>query len=105
MGHKFLRHIKRTKSLVHVLGLDSEDIIHDYEVIRKELADYDKALLEKDEIILVSKNDLIEPAEVKKIMTSIKKKVGHDKVYSMTAFDDDSIKEFKKVLISYLENK
>ena len=105
LGYKFLRHIKRTKSLVHVLGLDSEDPISDYDVIRKELGDYDESLLEKDEIILLSKNDLAKPNDVKKMITKIKKKVGHENVYTMTAFDEDSIKDFKKVLISYLENK
>ena len=105
LGHKFLKHITRTKSIVHVLGLDSEDPLRDYNIIRGELADYDKKLLEKDEIILLAKNDLVESSEVKKIVTKIKKSVGHDNVYAMTAFDDDSIKEFKKVLISYLESK
>ncbi|MFT6361100.1 MAG: GTP-binding protein [Candidatus Paceibacteria bacterium] len=103
LGHKFLRHIKRTKSLVHVLGLDSEDPLNDYKVIRKELEEYDTKLIEKEEIILLSKNDLVDEKEAKKMMTKIKKAVGHNNVFTMTAYDESSIKEFKKVLTIYLE--
>ncbi|MFT7328372.1 MAG: GTP-binding protein [Crocinitomicaceae bacterium] len=105
LGHKFLRHIKRTNTLVHVVALDSEDPIADYDTIVGELGDYDESLLEKDEIILLSKNDLVDTDESKKRIKEFKKKVGHDHVYTMTAYDDESIKEFNNILTQYLENK
>ena len=39
LGHKFLRHIKRTKVLLHCLSLENEDVVSAYKVIRKELED------------------------------------------------------------------
>ncbi|MCA9352225.1 GTPase ObgE [Patescibacteria group bacterium] len=105
LGHKFLRHIRRTKSLVHFIGLDSEDPIADYQVIRKELGDYDAELTAKDEIILLSKTDLIEAPELPAIITDIQSVAGHDRIYTMSAYDEDSIKAFKKVLTDYLEQK
>lgn len=104
LGHKFLRHITRTKALVHVVGLDSEHPMDDYNIIRKELGDYDEKLLEKDEIILLSKNDLVDTKELKKTIKKFQKELGHTNIYTMSAYDEDSIKDFKKVLTVYLDN-
>ena len=41
----------------------------------------------------------------KQVLDSLKKELDTDQVYTMTAYDDDSIKEFKKVLTQYLDNK
>lgn len=105
LGHKFLKHIKRTKMLVHLVGLDSENPEEDYNVIRKELGDYDETLLEKDEIILLSKDDLVDADELEKLMALFKSKVSHDRVYHMNAFDEESIKAFKSVLTQYLDTQ
>lgn len=58
LGHKFLRHIRRTKVLLHCISAESENLEKDYEIIRKELGDFDKELLEKDEVILITKIDV-----------------------------------------------
>lgn len=105
LGYKFLRHITRTDTLVHVVGLDSEHPIDDYTTIRKELSDYDSSLIEKDEIILLTKTDLVTPDTVQEIVSLFKKHVGHNAVYSMTAYDEDSIKAFKSVLSQFLDAK
>ena len=62
MGHQFLRHVRRTKVLLHLLSLgpeESEDPIERYKAIRAELAEFDSDLPLKQEIILFSKLDLI----------------------------------------------
>ncbi len=105
LGYKFLRHIRRTNTLVHVVGLDSEDPWRDYETIRKELKEYGQGLEEKDEIVLLSKRDLVDEENLQKIVDDFKKKLGHDYVYTYSAYDEDSIKAFKKNLIGYLEQK
>lgn len=105
LGYKFLRHIRRTDTLVHVVGLDSEDLIHDYETIRRELADYDESITQKDEIVLLSKNDLVDEKTLEETISLFKQKLGHNRVYSMTAYDDDSIKIFSSVLTQFLDEK
>jgi GTP-binding protein len=72
LGIKFLKHIKRTKALVHVISADSTTPFKDYETIRKELGEYDPELLLKPEIILINKSDLATPEEVKKIKAELK---------------------------------
>lgn len=63
LGIKFLRHIKRTEILAHCISLDSEDVLKDYETIRNELERYDPELLEKKEIIILTKSDLVSVKE------------------------------------------
>jgi len=105
LGYKFLRHITRTEMLVHVVSLESEDPIYDYEVIRTELGDYDEKLLEKDEIILLSKSDVSDTQTIDEVKKTFIKKLGHSHVYVMSAYDDDSIKAFKSVLTQFLDDK
>lgn len=105
LGHKFLKHIKRTEGIVHLVACDSEDPFADYGVIRNELEAYDTILSNKKEILLLSKNDTINDSDVTDLIAKFKKRVGHDRVYTMTAYDDASIKEFQNVLIKYLQEK
>lgn len=61
LGHEFLRHIERTRILVHVLdasGCEGRDPIADYYMIRNELAQYSPALFDKPEIIAANKLDI-----------------------------------------------
>lgn len=72
LGHKFLRHIKRTKLLVHLIDITSLNIKADYKTIRQELKEYDKDLSQKPEIIAINKIDLISSDELLKIKTICK---------------------------------
>lgn len=60
LGHEFLRHVERTKVLVHVLDLvpDNGDVAENYTKIRAELGQYAPALLEKPELVALNKADL-----------------------------------------------
>jgi GTP-binding protein len=58
LGHQFLRHIERTRVLVHLLDASSEDPVADYETVRRELTSYDWSLTERPEIIVLNKIDL-----------------------------------------------
>ena len=61
MGHEFLRHIERTRILVHILDImptDASDPVSNYEKIRSELALYSDELARKKEVIVLNKVDL-----------------------------------------------
>jgi GTP-binding protein len=60
LGHQFLRHVERTRVLVHLLDASDEDPIAAYETIRNELKLYDESLAAKPEIIVLNKADLPE---------------------------------------------
>src|ERR671914_2400751 len=58
LGHAFLRHVERTRVLVHVVDLSARDPDWDYDVIREELRAHDPALLEKPALVAFNKLDL-----------------------------------------------
>ncbi|MHC5023847.1 MAG: GTPase ObgE [Planctomycetota bacterium] len=65
LGHDFLRHVERTKVLVHMLDLrpaDDSDPVDNYETIRRELYGYSPLLAEKPEVIVINKSDLVPDA-------------------------------------------
>jgi GTP-binding protein len=68
LGHQFLRHIERTKVLVHIVdvsGASGRDPVEDFEVIRRELGLYNRSLTEKPQLVVASKLDAVdEPARV-----------------------------------------
>src|SRR3989344_5679920 len=92
IGHKFLRHIKRTKILVHCISLEDEDVLTQYKTIRGELEAYDKDLLKKDEIIVLTKTDLVDKDVLKKAEKSLAKT--KKKIFKISILDDKSIKNF-----------
>lgn len=77
LGIKFLRHIERTKVLVHLVpsnGGTVEEIYKKYLVIRKELKSFGAGLEEKKEIVVLSKIDLADGGMIKKVVGFFKKK-------------------------------
>ena len=65
LGMKFLRHIERTGTLFHLISCESDDSARDYQLIRRELEQYNPALLEKKEYVFLTKTDLIDPDTVR----------------------------------------
>ncbi len=96
LGVKFLRHVERTNTLFHLLSAESKDPIVDYNIIRNELGAYNPALLEKKEYLFISKSDMVSLAELKKIITKLKKK--NSTVVPLSIHDSDSLERVKKIL-------
>ena len=60
LGHRFLRHIERNSILLFMIPADSPDHIKEYNILMKELEEYNPELTDKDIIISVSKSDLLD---------------------------------------------
>jgi len=73
LGVKFLRHIERTKIIVHLIDAMSDDVVRDYKVIRGELKSYSKILLEKKEIVVLNKIDAISVDEINLQIKALKR--------------------------------
>jgi GTP-binding protein len=100
LGIKFLKHIKRTKVLVHCISADSQHPFEDYEDIRKELGDYDSELLSKHELILITKSDLVDPKVIDKVKEKLKKTQREILPVSIHNFDQiEMVKECLKKLV------
>ena len=100
LGHKFLRHVSRTKMILHLVSLDSDNPENDYYTIRKELSEYDKALAEKEEWIILTKKDLVNQDKIDSTIKALVKTenrvivIGHD--------DPESYKNLRDTLVSHL---
>lgn len=73
LGHKFLKHIEKVKLLLHCISAESNDPLGDYKVIQAELKKFNPKLLEKDEIILLTKSDLVDKKGLEKKIKSLSK--------------------------------
>ncbi len=116
LGVKFLRHIKRTKMIAHLVSFEnlskgSTGMMKSFKEIRKELAKYDKSLnlgadglLEKEEIIVLTKSDVIDDQKIIAKKVAEFKKIGKN-VFTLSLFDDKMVKKFQDALIKILKKK
>ncbi len=100
LGHKFLRHVKRTHRLFHLISLENEDVVDVYKTIRGELVSYGQGLDEKEETIILSKTDM---ADDKTLKNAKKKLTKFNKdIISVTVLDDKSIKKVADEIVKRL---
>ena len=74
LGDKFLRHIERCKTLIHLIDISDKNILNNYLKIRNELSKYDKKILRKKEIIILNKSDLVDLNSVSEKLKEFKKR-------------------------------
>ena len=103
LGHKFLRHIERTKTLFHFLSAESEDITKDYKIIKKELEVYNPELIKKTEYLLLTKIDTVNPKTLKTLLTKSEKL--NKNVFPISIYDEKSLEPLKKVLNKIADDK
>lgn len=96
LGIKFLKHIEKTSELLHCISADSDDPIKDYKTIRNELEEYSFELMNKKEIILLTKSDLVDPKTLKLIISKLKKL--KREIIPVSIYDYESIEKLKKLL-------
>jgi GTP-binding protein len=100
LGFQFLRHVSRTKILLHCISADTENILETYTLVRTELEKYSTELAEKKEYILITKTDLVSPDELNEKI-SILEKTGK-KVFCVSIIDDHSLKQLSDELVALL---
>ena len=103
LGHKFLKHIERTKIIAHVIDMsasEGRDPYEDYLIIRKELETFSKKLLNKQEIIIANKMDI--PGS-KDNLEEFKKKVNKD-IYEISAINNQNLDTIINVLSDLVKN-
>ncbi len=97
LGDKFLRHIERCKTLIHLIDISEEDILGNYLKIRNELSKYDKNLLKKKEIIIFNKLDLVNMSSINEKLKEFKNKV--KKSYEITSLvSNQNFEKIKKII-------
>ncbi len=98
LGISFLKHIEKVKILLHCISSESKDVLKDYETVRGELGKFNPVLLEKEEIILLTKTDLVSKESVEGSLNLLKGRA--EDIMALSINDWDSIEALKKLLCS-----
>ena len=101
LGIKFLKHIERCKTLLHLIDITEEDLVKSYKQVRNELKKYSKDLLKKEELVVFNKVDLIAKDQINKKISIFKKKVDKN-VLSMSTIDKKTVSNIKSKLLNYV---
>jgi len=96
LGHKFLKHISRTRVLAHCISLENDDVSEAYKTVRTELLKFDEKLDEKEEIIILTKRDLVDESELSRKKEDLS--YTGKKIISTSSLHKDSQKEVVKYL-------
>ena len=99
LGDKFLRHIERCKSLIHLIDVSDKNILENYLKIRKELSKYSNSLIKKKEIIVFNKIDMDNKNAIDEKIKFFKKKIKKN-IYKISTIQNKGLLNIKKILIN-----
>ena len=101
LGIKFLKHIERCKTLLHLIDINEEDLVSSYKQVRNELKSYGKELIKKKEIIVFNKIDLLQKKNIDKKVKDFEIKI-KKKTFKMSTIQSRSVSNIKSKLINYV---
>lgn len=90
LGYKFLKHIKKTKVLFHLISLENPDPVAVYKTIRNELSLYGKGLDQKKELIVLTKTDVVNQEMIDEAISKLNP--FNEDIIAASILDDESIK-------------
>lgn len=102
LGARFLKHIEKTRILIHCIELTDNTILERYATVRQEFERFNKALLEKSEIILLTKTDLASEKTIKKYKLLFEKR--GKQMLTCSLYDQKSIDALHVALNMLIEN-
>lgn len=98
LGVKFLKHISKTKLLVHCIAASDPDAMESYRIVRRELKEYNPDLLTRPELIVLTKTDLINADH----FSQVKARFADSglKATGVSVYDEKSVVNFKELVQS-----
>jgi len=103
LGSRFLKHIERTKFLVHLVSAEQDDVVAAYLAIRKELESFERGLTDKREIVVLSKTDVLSDEARATALAALEKASGK-KVLPLSILDPELVKAFSDSLAKELKS-
>ena len=101
LGIQFLKHIERCKALLHLLNITNENLEKTYLQVKNELQNYSPELINKKEIIVLNKIDLLEKNKVREIIKNFSKNKNSE-VIALSTLEKISVSKIKTKLLSYV---
>jgi GTP-binding protein len=105
LGHYFLRHIERNSILLYIIPVDSKNVKKDFEVLKKELIEYNPELADKDFIIAFSKSDLMDEELLQEFQNILKKEFKSIPFTIFSSVSSYGISSLKEMLWKTLNQK
>ncbi|MDO8334734.1 MAG: GTPase ObgE [Nitrosomonas sp.] len=108
LGHRFLKHLTRTRLLLHVIDMaplnEDTDLVHEARALVKELQKYDQALYEKPRWLVLNKTDMMPEEERAELCRQFVDKLGwEDKYFMISALTGEGCKRLTYEIMDYLE--
>ena len=103
LGDAFLRHIERTTVLLHLIDVYSDDIVQSYKTIRNELAQYNPELVDRPEIVALTKCEGLDKEIISMQETSLKSVAKDSKIFSISSQSHEGVKELLRFLSHQIE--
>jgi len=106
LGHEFLRHVERTRLLIHVVdasGIEGRNPIEDFDLINKEIEMYNPTLATRTQIVAANKKDLVYDTEVYESFCAEMEKRGY-KVFQISAATSSGVSDLMNYVASILDD-
>ena len=98
LGHHFLRHIERNSTLLFLISCESRNVIKEYQTLLNELKNYNRELLDKERIVVISKSDLINQKERLAIKNKLKTNLQKIESHFISAVTLEGVVELKDLI-------
>lgn len=103
LGHDFLRHIERTRLLLHLIDVTDEDPIADYHIIQDELKAYGRGLADRPQIIALNKIDAVDQETINSLKNELKQ-ITEVPIFEISAVANKGLKELLQTIWNELDN-
>ena len=104
LGNKFLRHIERTRVVIHLIDISATDLLDTYNLIRNELALFSSKLSEKKEIVAINKSDILDMETSLKIAEDLSKKISKP-VQLVSAVSGNNVKNLIRTASNLIDKE
>lgn len=101
LGDRFLKHVERCAAFLHIIDATAEDVVNEYQIIRRELELYDAKLSAKPEVVVLNKTDALSADEIAVKVHALEQAAGK-KVFAMSAVARQGIFDCLREVGSYI---
>jgi GTP-binding protein len=106
LGHDFLRHVERTRLIVHLVDATATDggtPLGNYNLIQQELKAYSAELIKRPQLLVLTKQDALDEADLAEVIATFNKAYPQLKIYTISAVSKLNLDAFKRTLLEELE--
>jgi len=97
LGIKFLKHIEKVGMIAHCVSAESPDVLKAYSTVVNELKEYNTELLNKKQIILLTKTDIVDEQKVEKLIKKLA--VTGKEIFPLSIYNPDQFTKIKKIFV------